>query len=162
MAEAAGQPTTSARATASAELLPTGSPGPVSTNAAAPPGVASAKPSDPVLPSGAAFVEVGRHWASLKRICALAPLGDALYSAHAYGALSIDGATVTRYTPGVKPPFGVAFDWNRRGQPVKGGGAGQGFIAGGQHKGRLFRLTWPDASPTPGSEESDEAEWNAK
>ena len=87
---------------------------------------------------------VGRHWASLRRVCALAPFGKSLYASHAYAALVIDGATVTRYTPGEDPPIRVAFDWNRRGQPTKGGGGGQGFARLREIDGRLYL---PDTDP---------------
>jgi hypothetical protein len=123
---------------------PLGATGPAPSASAAPIGSAGPPPTEPILPPGAEFVSVGRHWASLKRVCALAPLGRSLYAAHAYGALAIDGATVTRYTPGEAQPIKVAFDWNRRGQPTKGGGAGQGFLRLREIDGRLYL---PDADP---------------
>jgi len=138
-----GQPSTSAAAGVRAG--PAAAAAAPAPSAAAPPrSTASAEPSEPALPAGAEFVAVGRHWASLRRVCALTPLGEALYAAHAYGALSIDGATITRYAPNAEKPFALAFDWNRRGQPVKGGGAGQGFIRLRAIGGRLYL---PDADP---------------
>ncbi len=87
--------------------------------------------------------------------------------AHAHQPLGTDGATITRYTPpedapsdpatsdgarGDRPktaarPFRVAFDWNRPGEPAKGGGAGQGFVRVRAIGGRLFV---PDADPPYG------------
>jgi hypothetical protein len=59
--------------------------------------------------------------------------------------LGADGATITRYRPGdTDKPFTVAFNWNRPGQPTKGGGAGQGFLRVHLIGGRLFV---PDADP---------------
>ena len=74
------------------------------------------------------FERVGRAPLALQRICDLTPFGDALYAAHATRPLGSDGATITRYRPGDARPFSVAFDWNRAGEPSKGGGAGQGFL----------------------------------
>lgn len=75
---------------------------------------------------------------ALTRICDLTPFGDALYAAHANQPLGTDGATITRYRPHATKPFGVAFDWNRPGEPTKGGGAGQGFLRVHAIGGRLF------------------------
>jgi hypothetical protein len=71
----------------------------------------------------------------LTHICDLTPFQGALYAAHAIQPLGIDGATITRY---IAPEgedadagtgtFSVAFDWNRPGEPTKGGGGGQGFL----------------------------------
>lgn len=78
-------------------------------------------------------------------MCDLTPLGDALYLAHANVPLGTDGATLTRYRPDdPKRAFSVAFDWNRPGEPTKGGGAGQGFLRVRAIGGRLFA---PDADP---------------
>lgn len=84
------------------------------------------------------FVRVGRAPLALQRICDLTAFGDALYAAHATRPLGLDGATVTRYRPSDKSPFSVAFDWNRAGEPTKGGGAGQGFLRVHLIGGRLF------------------------
>jgi len=84
------------------------------------------------------FVRVGRPPLALQRICDLTPFGSALYAAHATRPLGLDGATVTRYRPDAKPAFDVAFDWNRAGEPSKGGGAGQGFLRVHAIDGRLF------------------------
>ena len=84
------------------------------------------------------FERVGRAPLALQRICDLTPLGDALYAAHATRPLGLDGATITRYRPADEHPFSVAFDWNRSGEPSKGGGAGQGFLRVHAIQGRLF------------------------
>jgi hypothetical protein len=91
---------------------------------------------------GTHFERVGRTPWSLKRVCDLTPLGGALYAAHAYAPLGIDGATITRFTPPGK--FEVAFDWNRPGEPTKGGGAGQGFA---RVRGIEGKLWVPDSDP---------------
>jgi hypothetical protein len=81
----------------------------------------------------------------LQRICDLTPLGDALFASHANQPLGTDGATITRYRPDeTRQPFSVAFDWNRFGEPTKGGGAGQGFLRVHAIDGRLFV---PDTDP---------------
>jgi hypothetical protein len=100
-------------------------------------------------PGGTAkFEKVGTPPLALTRICDLTPLGDALYLAHAHQPLGIDGATITRYRPhDEKKPFTIAFDWNRFGEPTKGGGAGQGFVRIRNIGGRLFV---PDADPPYG------------
>jgi hypothetical protein len=114
-------------------------------------------PEDPgsgSAPSSGRFEKVGTPPLALTRICDLTPFGDALYAAHANQPLGTDGATITRYRPSVadagagagasagasagKRPFGVAFDWNRPGEPTKGGGAGQGFLRVHAIGGRLF------------------------
>ncbi len=89
-------------------------------------------------PTGGRFEKVGTPPLALKRICDLTPLAGALYLAHANSPLGSDGATITRYTPGKPRPFEVAFDWNRRGQPARGGGAGQGFVRVHAIAGRLY------------------------
>jgi hypothetical protein len=97
------------------------------------------------LPQRAHFEKVGKSPLSLRQICDLTPLGDALYAAHALQPLGADGATISRYRPNqVDKPFSVAFDWNRPGEPAKGGGAGQGFLRVHLIGGRLFV---PDADP---------------
>ena len=99
----------------------------------------------PPLPSGLHFERVGRAPMALQRICDLTPLGDALYASHANQPLGTDGATLTRYRPDdAAHPFTVAFDWNRPGEPTKGGGAGQGFLRVHAIDGRLFV---PDTDP---------------
>jgi hypothetical protein len=91
------------------------------------------------------FERVGRAPLALQRICDLTPLGDALYAAHANQPLGTDGATITVYRPfDPKHAFAVAFDWNRPGEPTRGGGAGQGFLRVHAIGGRLFV---PDADP---------------
>ena len=92
------------------------------------------------------FQRVGRAPAALQRICDLTPFGDALYAAHATRPLGLDGASVTRYRPSSEPagshapasPFSLSFDWNRVGEPTRGGGAGQGFLRVHAIAGRLF------------------------
>jgi len=100
------------------------------------------------LPESARWEEVGTPPLALTRICDLTPFGGSLYAAHAHQPLGTDGATITRYTPSdEKRPFRVAFDWNRPGEPVKGGGAGQGFLRVHAIGGRLFVA---DADPPYG------------
>lgn len=84
------------------------------------------------------FERVGRAPLALQRICDLTAFAGALYGAHATRPLGLDGATVSRYQPDAKPPFSVAFDWNRFGERSAGGGAGQGFLRVHAMGGRLF------------------------
>ncbi len=109
------------------------------------------EPEDPgagSVPERARFEKVGTPPLALTRICDLTPLGDALYMAHANQPLGTDGATITRHRPSdAKRPLGVAFDWNRPGEPTKGGGAGQGFLRVRNIGGRLFV---PDSDPPYG------------
>lgn len=90
------------------------------------------------------FERVGRAPLALQRVCDLTALGGALYAAHATRPLGLDGATITRFRPADSRPFSLAFDWNRSGEPSKGGGAGQGFLRVHAIGGRLFV---PDADP---------------
>ena len=90
-------------------------------------------------PASGRFEKVGTPPLALTRICDLTAFGDALYAAHANQPLGTDGATITRYRPSdTKRPFAVAFDWNRPGEPTKGGGAGQGFLRVHHIGARLF------------------------
>lgn len=98
-------------------------------------------------PAKAHWEKVGTPPLALTRICDLTPFNGALYAAHANQPLGTDGATITRYTPGETNPFRVAFDWNRPGEPVKGGGAGQGFLRVHAIGGKLYV---PDADPPYG------------
>jgi hypothetical protein len=91
-----------------------------------------------MLPANGRFERVGAPPLGLQRICDLTPFAGALYIAHANQPLGLDGATITRYDPDAKRPFSVAFDWNRRGEPTKGGGAGQGFLRVHSFGGRLW------------------------
>lgn len=93
-------------------------------------------PGEPLGPGQ--FGRVGRAPLALQRICDLTPLGDALYAAHSTRPLGLDGATITRFRPAAARPWSVAFDWNRAGEPSKGGGAGQGFLRVHAIEGRLF------------------------
>ncbi len=107
-------------------------------------------PEDPgtgAAPTAGRFEKVGTAPLALTRICDLTPFGDSLYAAHANQPLGTDGATITRYRTSDKQPFSVAFDWNRPGEPTKGGGAGQGFLRVHAIGGRLFV---PDADPPYG------------
>ncbi|MBX3259428.1 MAG: hypothetical protein KF782_07030 [Labilithrix sp.] len=125
-------------------------------------------PGSGVVPARARWERVGAPPLALTRICDLTPLNGSLYMAHAHQPLGTDGATITRYTPpddapsdpaaadgargdrpkaAAKRPFRVAFDWNRPGEPAKGGGAGQGFVRVRAIDGRLFV---PDADPPYG------------
>lgn len=104
-----------------------------------------AEPGPSELPATLRFERVARPPMALQRICDLTTLGDALYASHANQPLGTDGATITRYRPGdAGDPFSVAFDWNRPGEPTKGGGAGQGFLRVHAIGGRLFV---PDTDP---------------
>jgi len=94
--------------------------------------------------TGGQFERVGRAPAALQRICDLTALGPALYGAHATRPLGLDGATISRFRPIDARPWSIAFDWNRAGEPSKGGGAGQGFLRVHAIGGRLFV---PDADP---------------
>ena len=100
--------------------------------------------SEGSVPPRGHFEKVGRHWAALERVCDFATHGDALYLAHATRPLGLGGASLTRYSPQAKPPFSLAFSWNREGEPEKGGGAGQGFLRLRNIEGRLYA---PDADP---------------
>jgi hypothetical protein len=102
-------------------------------------------PGAPPLAAAFRLERVGRPPLALQRICDLTPLGDVLSAAHANQPLGTDGATITRFRPDdSKHPFAVAFDWNRPGEPTKGGGAGQGFLRVHAVDGRLFV---PDSDP---------------
>ena len=112
-------------------------------------------PEDPgtgTVPTAGHFERVGRAPLSLQRICDLTPFHDALYASHANVPIGTDGATISRYAPVAsddparkrQSPFTVAFDWNRPGEPAKGGGAGQGFLRVRTIDGRLFV---PDTDP---------------
>jgi hypothetical protein len=96
------------------------------------------------FPERARFEKVGKPPLALRRICDLTPFHGALYAAHAIVPLDMDGATITRYDPHAQEPFSVAFDWNRKGEPARNGGAGQGFLRVHAIGGRLFV---PDADP---------------
>lgn len=96
------------------------------------------------LPASLRLEKVGTPPLALTRICDLTPFGGALYAAHANQPLGTDGATITKYENG---KLSVAFDWNRPGEPTKGGGAGQGFLRVRAIGGRLYV---PDADPPYG------------
>lgn len=108
-------------------------------------------PEDPGagrMPETGRWEKVGTPPLALTRICDLTPFHGALYAAHANQPLGTDGATITRFRPDdPKRPFSVAFDWNRPGEPAKGGGAGQGFLRVHAIDGRLFVA---DADPPYG------------
>ncbi|MCU0682510.1 MAG: hypothetical protein MUF34_09680 [Polyangiaceae bacterium] len=143
-------PSTDASAAAAA-------PGPAAAEAAAGPAPEARDPdgNDDAAPTGEGaapasghFERVGRPPLGLRRICDLRPYGDALYAAHANQPLGTDGATITRYQPDdAKTPFRVMLDWNRPGEPTRGGGGGQGFLRVHAIAGRLFV---PDADPPYG------------
>jgi len=96
------------------------------------------------LPTKARFAKVGRHWAALGRVCDFVPHGNALLMTHATVPLGLGGATVTRFAPSAKSSFSLSFDWNRPGEPERGGAGGQGFLRVRQIHGRLWV---PDADP---------------
>jgi hypothetical protein len=105
-------------------------------------------------PASGRFEKVGTAPLALTRICDLTPFAGALYAAHANQPLGTDGATISRYAEG---KFSVAFDWNRFGEPTKGGGAGQGFLRVRNIGGRLVV---PDADPPYGG--LGVAEWGTE
>lgn len=108
------------------------------------------EPEDPgtgTVPEKLTLERVGTPPLALTRICDLTVLGDTLYMAHANQPLGTDGATITKYKPDPKSPFKMAFDWNRPGEPTKGGGAGQGFLRIRKIDGKLFV---PDSDPPYG------------
>src|SRR5205814_10569975 len=84
------------------------------------------QPGPPLAPGQ--FERVGRAPAALQRICDLTALDGALYAAPATRPVGLDGATISRFRPQQSRPWSIAFDWNRAGEPSKGGGAGQGFL----------------------------------
>jgi hypothetical protein len=97
------------------------------------------------LPAALTLTRVGKAPYSWLRTCDLTVHEGQLYAAHARDPLGTDGATVSRYNKAdEKIPFRVAFDWNRFGEPSKGGGAGQGFLRIRRIDGRLYV---PDADP---------------
>lgn len=110
-------------------------------------------PGTGTAPETARWERVGTPPLALTRICDLTAFHGALYAAHANQPLGTDGATITRYRPddtaraNGRSPFTVAYDWNRPGEPSKGGGAGQGFLRVRAIGGRLFVA---DADPPYG------------
>lgn len=96
------------------------------------------------LPAAMVPVPVGRAPGWLHRICDLTAFRGSLYTAGANQPLNTDGATVGRYSPDASAPWSVAFDWNRPGQPTRGGGAGQGFL---RVRAIGDRLYVPDTDP---------------
>jgi hypothetical protein len=105
-------------------------------------------PGSGVLPQSGSLVAVGKPPLGLEHVCDISAFGNKLYLAHANRPLGSDGATITTYDPtDEKKPFAVAFDWNRAGEPTKGGGGGQGFLRVHAIDGRLWV---PDADPPYG------------
>lgn len=81
------------------------------------------------LPSSLTPRSLGRAPGGLHRICDLTVFRDALYVAASNQPLGSDGAVIGRYQPGSsRTGWSTAFDWNRPGQPTRGGGGGQGFL----------------------------------
>ncbi len=102
-------------------------------------------PGSGPVPGSGRFVRVGLPPLGLQRICDMRPHEGRLVMAHANQPLGTDGATLTAFRPDdPRRPFAVVFDWNRPGEPSKGGGAGQGFLRVHAIDGRLFV---PDADP---------------
>lgn len=97
-------------------------------------------------PTQARFERVGQPPGAMRRVCDLRAFHDALYFTEAYTPLGSDGARVFRYaaSPGA---FATVFDWNRPGEPARGGGGGQGFLRVHALDGRLVV---PDADPPYG------------
>ncbi len=135
----------------------------VASSAAAPLASASASPAPPApppridpdgndeavapdvaLPAHGHFEKVGRHWAALQRVCDFAEHDGALIMAHATRPLGFGGATLTRFDPAAKARFSLVFNWNREGEPERGGAGGQGFLRIRDIDGRLYV---PDADP---------------
>ncbi len=105
-------------------------------------------PIDPgTLPPRGHWERVGRPRGTLRRICDLRSFAGGLYLAQAQTPLGSDGARVFRYEPSPTAPFRLAFDWNRPGEPARGGGGGQGFLRVRALDGRL---AVPDADPPYG------------
>jgi len=81
------------------------------------------------LPPSLSARSLGRAPGGLHRICDLTAFNGALYVAASNQPLGSDGAVIARYQPGSsRSGWSTAFDWNRPGQPTRGGGGGQGFL----------------------------------
>ncbi|MFO0559755.1 MAG: hypothetical protein U0269_17180 [Polyangiales bacterium] len=81
------------------------------------------------LPASLTARSLGRAPGGLHRICDLTVFREALYVAASNQPLGSDGAVIARYQPGAtRSGWSTAFDWNRPGQPTRGGGGGQGFL----------------------------------
>lgn len=81
------------------------------------------------LPARLTARAVGRVPGGLHRICDLTVFRDALYAAASNQPLGSDGAVIGRYVPVERgASWSTAFNWNRPGQPTRGGGGGQGFL----------------------------------
>lgn len=134
-------PAEAADASADATLADAGAPAPPAKPAQIDPD-GNDDPEDPgpgTIPARGRFVRVGKAPLAWQRVCDLTAHEGGLFAAHANQPLGTDGATITRYDPAdPKKPFTVAFDWNRFGEPSKGGGAGQGFLRVRRLGGRLF------------------------
>jgi hypothetical protein len=89
------------------------------------------------LGSHLTLTKVGTAPNALTRVCDLTSFKGSLYAAHANQPLGTDGATITRYSKDTGK-FAIAFDWNRPGEPTKGGGGGQGFLRVHKFNGRLY------------------------
>ncbi|HEY0465909.1 MAG TPA: hypothetical protein VGC79_16965 [Polyangiaceae bacterium] len=143
-------PSVAAQSPPLADVQPVSAASPSSAVEAKPPQLDSDGDDDPLsdepgTPLGPGrFERVGRAPLALQRICDLTALGGALYAAHATRPLGLDGATISRFRPTDSRPWSLAFDWNRSGEPSKGGGAGQGFLRVHAIGGRLHV---PDADP---------------
>lgn len=106
-----------------------------------------------VLPERGHFQKIGAAPVALTRVCDLTVHEGKLYGAHANQPLGTDGAVVSVYDPNdSSQPFRTAFNWNRPGEPSKGGGGGQGFlrvhrIADDPNRPERARLFVADADP---------------
>lgn len=108
------------------------------------------------LPEHGLFEKVGAAPLALTRVCDLTAHAGKLYAAHANQPLGTDGAVISVYDPhDTKQPFRTAFNWNRPGEPSKGGGGGQGFlrvhrVADDPNQPDVARLFVADADPPYG------------
>jgi hypothetical protein len=97
------------------------------------------------LPATLTARSLGRAPGGLHRICDLTVFREALYVAASNQPLGSDGAVIARYQPGSsRTGWSTAFDWNRPGQPTRGGGGGQGFL---RVRAIGDRLYVPDSDP---------------
>lgn len=105
------------------------------------------------LPAHGLLEKVGAAPVALTRVCDLTAHQGKLYAAHANQPLGTDGAVISVYDPhDSQQPFRTAFNWNRAGEPAKGGGGGQGFlrvhrVAGDPNVPDAARLFVTDADP---------------
>lgn len=99
-------------------------------------------PEDPgtgAVPAQITARSVGRAPGGLHRICDLTPFREALFVAASNQPLGSDGALLARFDPDApRAKWSVAYNWNRPGQPTRGGGGGQGFLRARAIGDRLY------------------------